>query len=1195
MRTPIRNILAGLSITAAAFAAQAQAAPQTPIIEFKTALYENVGSENAFHFVIGAKQDTYIDVDYGYGPTEVEVSQAVFDPDAMAISGTTVTGSVSQDGVVKIYGDASLIDYLDLEGIYITDLSFPSLTEMEILNLDHNLLKSLDLSHMTKLQALYISDNPFDESPLIVGTPKPNLTIIDMSLLGALDESFNFSDYPALVSAQVWSVPSLKRADTSKCPELLQLSIDVTNVASVDVSHNPKLLILNVGDTKVSTLDLSNNQYLTELYIGHNGSMNNDCKFTSIDLSNLPNLQRLSLPGNAFTSLDLSHNPKLLSLSCQRNNLPGINIDSNPLLNSVDISYNNMDFTTIPASRNSFVEYYYEQNPMPVNRQYAVGSVIDMSERVLRPNSTTEAALYSVSRENPSTPTLLEDEYYTYSDGCLTVLKAYPDSVFIAYKNSALPDAMLTTDKFMVKEPGDIDKPSAAAGINFSAAQHDIAMKVGISGATAAKPVTFKVDFGDGVLTDFTATTDAMPAEPNVTGTRMGTTTTVYVPEGTQLISLGIADQRIVSMDLDNASALKNLSVTGARLSAIDLKWNFNLVNLELSNNNLTALDLTGFSPSFAKNRLANLSANNNNIKSFVYEEGRSFISLNLSQNELTEIPLDKMANVVTLDLSSNNLAGVDLRDCESVVSLNVADNQLTEITLLDYLPLESLDISGNDFTFAALPAVGCVTEYTYAPQRQIVIPEKAPVISLAQYLFGEGADATTFTWKMAASGADVAAGDIREANGRFFFDNPNIGVIYCELTNPAFPAFSGENAMKTTSVETAPMPTRVFASYTPAEDGDVELILTGARKGVTVYVDWTGLGDFEQLILQDSYIYFYGKALASHTAKLYSYDEDEAVTVFSVSDVKLSSVDASSMRGLKSFGLYNCGISPANINFPESPALIELSLPGNQIDSTPFLSKYPGLIMLSIGNNPLTSIDVTSLKSLENFYASNCGLTSVKLDNPRVWETALANNSLTSIDLSKVPAMRQLWLTANKLTHIDFSAMPNLRGVAIDNNCFTLATLPLPSNAYYQYNYLNQQPLEITPVNGQVDLSSQAAVGSAPTTYRWFIDAPYLDEEGELYGEELIEGVEYTVENGVTTFLNNFSHIMCVMTNERFPNLYLTTVFIDVQSAGLTDVEGDATSAPVEYYNLQGIRIANPANGIYIRRQGDVATKVAL
>lgn len=37
-----------------------------------------------------------------------------------------------------------------------------------------------------------------------------------------------------------------------------------------------------------------------------------------------------------------------------------------------------------------------------------------------------------------------------------------------------------------------------------------------------------------------------------------------------------------------------------------------------------------------------------------------------------------------------------------------------------------------------------------------------------------------------------------------------------------------------------------------------------------------------------------------------------------------------------------------------------------------------------------------------------------------------------------------------------------------------------------------------------------------------------------------------------------------------------------------------ETTDAPVEYFNLQGIRVANPDHGIFIRRQGNKATKVA-
>lgn len=45
--------------------------------------------------------------------------------------------------------------------------------------------------------------------------------------------------------------------------------------------------------------------------------------------------------------------------------------------------------------------------------------------------------------------------------------------------------------------------------------------------------------------------------------------------------------------------------------------------------------------------------------------------------------------------------------------------------------------------------------------------------------------------------------------------------------------------------------------------------------------------------------------------------------------------------------------------------------------------------------------------------------------------------------------------------------------------------------------------------------------------------------------------------------------------------------------SDGIVGVEIEENDAPVVYYNLQGVRVENPANGLYIMRQGDKVTKV--
>ena len=46
-------------------------------------------------------------------------------------------------------------------------------------------------------------------------------------------------------------------------------------------------------------------------------------------------------------------------------------------------------------------------------------------------------------------------------------------------------------------------------------------------------------------------------------------------------------------------------------------------------------------------------------------------------------------------------------------------------------------------------------------------------------------------------------------------------------------------------------------------------------------------------------------------------------------------------------------------------------------------------------------------------------------------------------------------------------------------------------------------------------------------------------------------------------------------------------------KSSAVSDIIAEDADAPVVYYNLQGVRVANPSNGLYIRVQGKKATKV--
>ena len=44
-----------------------------------------------------------------------------------------------------------------------------------------------------------------------------------------------------------------------------------------------------------------------------------------------------------------------------------------------------------------------------------------------------------------------------------------------------------------------------------------------------------------------------------------------------------------------------------------------------------------------------------------------------------------------------------------------------------------------------------------------------------------------------------------------------------------------------------------------------------------------------------------------------------------------------------------------------------------------------------------------------------------------------------------------------------------------------------------------------------------------------------------------------------------------------------------------MKSVEAEEADAPVEYFNLQGVRVMNPDKGLFIRRQGNRVEKVMM
>lgn len=93
------------------------------------------------------------------------------------------------------------------------------------------------------------------------------------------------------------------------------------------------------------------------------------------------------------------------------------------------------------------------------------------------------------------------------------------------------------------------------------------------------------------------------------------------------------------------------------------------------------------------------------------------------------------------------------------------------------------------------------------------------------------------------------------------------------------------------------------------------------------------------------------------------------------------------------------------------------------------------------------------------------------------------------------------------------------------------------------------------------------------------------------LGGEPIVANVDLTGTESATGALKMTINVAWLYEGSEIP--------IDVtfngqkKSTGVADITIGEEDAPVEYYNLQGIRVNNPESGVYIRRQGNTVSKV--
>ena len=886
-------------------------------------------------------------------------------------------------------------------------------------------------------------------------------------------------------------------------------------------------------------------------------------------LVNFPSsMDGISISGSTVSGVVKIHTntDEVACLSLKNGYTSDSKFNGNAIILSVEGGFKTGDVITIAGAIN---------NSDAAKRATAVLFTMDSDSKITKLNQFSDFINSRLVADDPA------EEAYT--------LETDADILYIGRDGGT--QANLTLIKVTRAAGGD---EAGTPAITFEAtAGLERSISVGLNAAG-----TVKVDWGDGSLVEQEATGayDGWDNALDFTGTPSGTVkvyadginyfqaftkyvgddlpggiTSIDLSNASTITELDLHQNKLTSVDLSRLTELKTLTIGVNDFETIDLSANTKLTKIDISDGknkgNLTSIDLS------YNTALANVVLSGNKLTSLDLFNNPLVKTLTVLNNELTSVTFgENTASKHTINLGGNKLTSIDLSSFAnySGTYLRLRDNELSEIILPGQIG--QLWADGNALTLSQLYALkNQAKTLTYATmftkpeaQQPMEITADGNKVDLSsEAKLGE--TATEFTWKTSGGTALVEGTDYTVEDGVFTFLTEQEG-IYCEMTNAELPLFTAEKPFKTTSVnvgaaggdEPGTKPAITF------EAAAIErTISVGLNAPGTVKVDW---GD--------------GTLIEKEAAGAYD-GWDNALEFIGTPNgtVKIYGEGISYLEANGKFNEDKTDIPNAltAIDVTNAPDLEELAINANKISSID-LSKNTKLSNLNIANNQFASIDLSAQSELTKLTANDNQLTEIDLVNcPKLTNIVLTNNKISTLDFTANPLVKTFTCLNNELTNVTIGAntakghtfqfggnkltsfslmectnlatsyvylrdndlkelqLPSaVSRIWVDGNALTLSQLyELKGLATKTFTYATtftkpeaQQPMEITADGSVVDLSSEAMLGETATVFTWKTSD----------GTALVEDTDYTVENGVFTFLADFENIYCEMTNAELP-----------------------------------------------------------
>ncbi|RSX54990.1 repeat protein [Bifidobacterium dolichotidis] len=130
-------------------------------------------------------------------------------------------------------------------------------------------------------------------------------------------------------------------------------------------------------------------------------------------------------------------------------------------------------------------------------------------------------------------------------------------------------------------------------------------------------------------------------------------------------------------------------------------------------------------------------------------------------------------------------------------------------------------------------------------------------------------------------------------------------------------------------------------------------------------------------------------------------------------------------------------------IDISHDPAVFDVNVANNNLSSFD-ITNNTELYWLDISGNPLPNFDISGVPQLVEFSAERTGTTAVDLThNSELWTLNLGHNKLASVDVTNIAGLKELRVNGNALSALDVSQNPALDVLDVAQNKLTYLHVP--------------------------------------------------------------------------------------------------------------------------------------------------------